>query len=154
MAKQNKQPVVYVVRELTVDGVDDLYSVIGWFVSKAYLTKTMIEYTEEGDKYYGHTVDFNIGPAIFAIDNNVDIHAENGDKASKSELFKDYKSCKEYAMRLNKLRLERLTKGKSEYDCEVIKKKFSEAMKYAKYLEEKYLSVEEREKANESTNNY
>ena len=149
MSKQSKQPVVYVARELRVGDSDGAYRVFGWFVSKAYLRRKTIDYTTSGDKYVNHIVDFNICPAIFAIDDNVSIHAENGDSEPKAEIFKDYVSCKQYVNDLNKTRLSRLTRNESEYMCEKIENKLIEVMKYAKYLEEKYIAVEEREQISE-----
>lgn len=154
MAKQSKQPVVYVARELRVyDNVGTNY-VFGWFVSKAYLKRKTIDYTTSGDEYVNHIVDFNICPAIFAMDNNVNIHAENGDSEPKSEIFKNYISCKRYVKELNKGRLGRLTRNESEYMCEKITDKFEQVMKYAKYLEEKYIPLEERQQVSENINNY
>lgn len=154
MAKQSKQPVVYVARELKVGDGDGGYQVYGWFVSKAYLRRKTIDYTTSGDKYVNHIVDFNICPAIFAIDNNVNIHAENGDGESKSKIFKDYQSCKEYVDRLNEHRLRTTTIDKPQYIREKIEGRFKEVMKYAKYLEEKYIPLEEREQVSESANNH
>lgn len=152
MKKENKQPVVYVVRELTVEGIDEMYPVIGWFVSKSYLKAKHTEYTEMGSKMYSYFVNFDINPAIFAND-GISIYAENGENVVKSEIFKDYKSCKEYAKGLNKRRLECLLENKSEHDCEMIKRKFKEVMEYARYLEEKYIPLEERQQVSESAKN-
>ena len=114
MAKQSNQPVVYVARELSTADYYGTYE-FGYFVSKAYLKRKEIDYKPSGDIEYNHIVDFNIWPAIFAIDNNVNIHTENGDGESRSRIFKDYQSCKEYVDRLNEHRLKCLKLGKSEY---------------------------------------
>ncbi len=154
MAKQSKQPVVYVARELRVYDNEGTNYVFGWFVSKAYLRRTTIDYTTSGDKLCNHIVDFNICPAVFAMDDNVDIHTENGDHEPKAEIFKDYASCKRYVKELNKNRLERLTRNKGEYTCEKITDKFEQVMKYAKYLEDKYITEEEKQQAIEKGLNY
>ena len=153
MAKQSKQPVVYVARELKVGDGDGGYQVYGWFVSKAYLKRKTIDYTTSGDKYINHIVDFNICPAIFAMDDNVNIYAENGDSEPKAEIFKDYRSGKKYVKELNKGRLSRLTRNESEYWCKKITDKFEQVMKYAKYLEEKYIPLEERQQVSENAKN-
>ncbi len=153
MAKQSNQPVVYVARELKVGDGDGGYQVYGWFVSKAYLKRKTIDYTTSGDKYCNHIVDFNICPAIWAMDDNVSIYAENGDKEPKSQIFKNYISCKRYVKELNKSRLGRLTRNESEYMCQKITDKFEQVMKYAKYLEDKYIPLEERGQASENAKN-
>jgi len=153
MAKQSKQPVVYVARELNVDGIDELYSVMGWFVSKAYLKNTNIEYTEEGDKYYDYTVDYTINPTIPARADNK-IYTVNGDNVSTPVIFSDYKSCKTYARSLNKYRFDRVTRGKSEQECEVIKKTFREVMQYAKRLEDRFIAEEEKQQIVDNPNIY
>ena len=153
MAK-TKQPIVYVARELKVADGYGSYHVFGWFVSKAYLKRTTIDYTTSGDKHCNHIVDFNICPAIFAIDDNVSIHAENGDSEPRAEIFKDYKSCKEYVNQLNKGRVEHFKNNKSAFRWQgCVEIKYNEVMKYAKYLEEKYIPLEERQKVSESIKN-
>lgn len=144
--RESKQPVVYVARELRVSDGDGGQFVMGWFVSKAYLTRKVIDYTTSGTRNCNHIVDFNIGPAIFAIDNNVGIHAENGDGEPKAEIFRDYKSCKEYVNQLNRDRFEYFASSKSAYRWKgYAEEKFKEVMEYAKYLEEKYIPEVERQ---------
>ena len=142
--QESNQPVVYVARELSVANGEGENYIFGYFVSKAYLRKKEIEYTPAGDINHNHIVDFNIWPAIFAIDNNVGIHAENGDGESKSKIFKDYQSCRKYVNDLNKRRLITMTSDKTPYHCARIKQKFGEVMEYAQFLEERYIPAEER----------
>lgn len=153
MAKQSKQPVVYVARELSAVNEYGDYYLFGYFVSKAYLRRKEIDYKESGDIEYNHIVDFNICPAIFAMDDNVNIHAENGDGEAKAKIFKDYKSCKEYVDKLNKHRLASMVSDKYAYSRIIIKERFKEVMKYAKYLEDKYIPLEEREQVSEIVGN-
>ena len=144
--RESKQPVVYVARELRVPDGEGTSVTFGWFVSKAYLRREVIDFTTSGNKICNYFVDFNISPAIFAIDNNVSIHAENGDSEPKAEIFRDYKSCKDYVDKLNKDRVEHFTNSKSAYRWKgYAEVKFNEVMEYAKYLESKYISDEERQ---------
>ena len=144
--RESKQPVVYVARELRVPDGEGTDVVFGWFVSKAYLRRKVIDYTTSGARIYNHIVDFNISPAIFAIDNSVGIHAENGDGEPKAEIFRDYKSCKEYVDELNSGRVEYFSNSKSAYRWRgCAEEKFKKVMEYAKYLEEKYIPAEERQ---------
>ena len=144
--RESKQPVVYVARELRVPDGEGADFVFGYFVSKAYLRRKVIDYTTSGTRNCNHIVDFNISPAIFAIDNNVGIHAENGDGEPKAEIFRDYKSCKEYVNQLNSGIVEHYTSSKSAYRWKgCAEEKFKEVMEYAKYLEEKYIPAVERQ---------
>ena len=49
--------------------------------------------------------------------------------------------------------MSRLTRNESEYMCEKITDKFEQVMKYAKYLEEKYIPLEERQQVSECAKN-
>ena len=143
---KSKQPVVYVARELKVPDEEGSYHVFGWFVSAAYLRRTVIDYTTSGDKYYNYLVDFSVEPAIFAIDDKVSIFVENGDRQPKSKIFKDYPTCKAYVNKLNEGRVEHLLSSKSAYRYKSnVEAKFNEVMDYAKRLEARCIPVLERQ---------
>lgn len=151
--KKNKQPKVFVARELRIPDSKGFRHVFGWFVSKAYLTKELIEYTTSGDENHHYIVDFNLCPAIFAMDDGVRIFAENGDCETKSRIFEDYNSCKEYVDNLNSSRIEYFKNSKSAYRWTgVIEETFKEVMDYANYLEIKLIPVEERSQKNYMSN--
>lgn len=144
--RESKQPVVYVARELRVLDGEGTNFVFGYFVSKAYLRRKIIDYTTSGTRNCNHIVDFNISPAIFAIDNGVGIHAENGDGEPKAEIFRDYKSCKEYVNQLNSGIVEHYSNSKSAYRWRgYAEAKFKEVMKYAERLESQLIPDEERQ---------
>ncbi|MFQ6723845.1 MAG: hypothetical protein ACLRFE_00740 [Clostridia bacterium] len=153
MEKECKRPVVYVPRKLEVDGIDELYPVICWFVSKAYLKMTTIEYPEHDNKYVAHVVDYSINPDMLEQNCELSANIEDGDNVLKAIVFKDYKSCKEYVNQLNKLRFKNLIKGKHECACEEIEDKFKQVLKCGKDLEDKCIPFQERQQISESANN-
>lgn len=144
---ESKQPVVYVVRQLRIPARDGDDGAFGYFVSKAYLQRAIIDYSISGDKEFHYFVDFNIYPEISVKDYYELIHVENGDCKRKSEIFKDYKSCKKYVEELNNDIFE------NSLDCisaEYCNKGYIEENNYkicecAKLLEEKYIPIEERQ---------
>jgi len=148
--ERNRQPVIFTSRELRIYDNEGKARTFGFFVSKAYLKQVIINYEEDGDKLRKYVVDFTINPGIFADDNhkgidNIDIHAENGETKTRTDIFRDYKSCKANVKAYNNQLISYLTRFKSPYAREKIEQKFKEVMEYAKYLEEKYIPEEERE---------
>ena len=105
-----------------------------------------IHMTMKSDSYCNHIVDFNISPAIFAMDNGVSIHAENGDREPKAEIFRDYTSCKDYVNQLNAGIVEHYSNSKSAYRWRgCAEAKFKEVMEYAERLESQLIPAEERQ---------
>ena len=152
---ENKQPIVFVPRALKLlDGEGQLtHQTFGWFVSKAYLKSVTTEYTTKGEIKTNYVVNFC--PQIHDWEEDVSILVENGDNVSEHKIFKDYKSCKQYVNKLNKDKDNLLIKQNlecfecpiynSEYLREQIRKSFKEVMSYANYLEDKYISTDEKQ---------
>ena len=146
----NKRPIVYTIRELST--YDDEYNIclIGYFVSRAYVTHLDITYhkTDAAVKKYDIDfcdmiyTDFNSSPVWFV---------ENGSKNEvyQSKIFKDYVSCKKYVNEQNNIYF-KTNHTTMPRRIELHK----QALEYGEALEEKYIPLEEREQSNENINNY
>lgn len=100
--EKGKQPIVYVAREIWMyDEMGEKVKVAN-FVSRAYLRKSIVEYKQDGSADKEFFVDFNVNPAIFAMDRNTSFHVQNGDNEKVDQIFKSYEQCKQYVNVLNK----------------------------------------------------
>lgn len=146
----NKRPIVYTIRELST--YDDEYNIclIGYFVSRAYVTHLDITYHKTGAAVKKYDIDFcdmvytdfNSSPVWFV---------ENGSKTEvyQSKIFKDYTSCKKYVDEQNDIYFKtNHTTMPTRIDLH------KQAIKVCAKLEEKYIPLEEREQSNKTTNNY
>lgn len=151
----NKRPIVYVARELSTfgDGKVELRSV-GFYVSKAYLLFAGKTYNEDGTTSKEFQVDYiNRFESLDKKpdDEFWDFYAEISDvKPFKKEVFTNYEQCKKY---VNEQNYKWLNSSSFMFPSRTIRQKvYKQALKYGEMLEEKFISLEERQQANEITN--
>ena len=152
MFEQSKRPIVYVERELGVY-IKGNYRTFGFFVSKAYLKETTINYENDGSKFVVNKVDFNVNPVMFIEDKDFKICVESGTEVLRPKIFKDYKSCKEHVNKKNYIfatTVGTTSASKMAKRMELHK----QVLKYGAELEEQYIPLEEREQTSENTNNH
>ena len=156
MAKQSKQPVVYVARELSTycDGKVELRGA-GFYVSKAYLLFAGKKYNEDGTITKEFEVDYvnrfeNLDKK--PDESFWDFYAEISDvKPFKREVFTNYAQCKKYVNEQNYKRLN--TEGFVSPSRLIRQKAYKQVIDYGARLEEKYIPLEEREQVSENAKN-
>ncbi len=151
MFEQSKRPIVYVERELGVY-INGNYRTFGFFVSKAYLKETTINYENDGSKFVVSKVDFNVNPSIFIEDKDFKICVENGRDVLKTKIFKDYSSCKKYVNEHN----HKLATTVGTISASKIAKRMElhkTVLQYGVELESEYIPLEERQQVSENAKN-
>lgn len=152
MENEDKRPIVYVSRVLTAYNGNNIEFKIGYYVSKAYLSFVGKKYCEDGTVARRYEVKFV--NRFEMLDKVGEFYAEMEDSdVFRSAVFGDYVSCKKYVDVQNR-KLHNLIKAFSATDVETRWASHKQALKYGEALEEKFISVEEREQTTENTNNY
>ena len=152
---ENKRPIVYVARKLTYYN-ENVELCPGFYVSKAYLHFAGNTYNEDGTITKEFKVDFiNRFEYLDKKDDDMlwDFHAETSDVMPyKSEVFKNYAECKRYVNRQNYKRLN--TVGFVSPSRLVRLEAYKQVINYGAKLEEKFISLEEREQISEDIKSY
>ena len=153
MENENKRPIVYVAREITHFGEENVEYTIGYYVAKAYLNFAGKSYNKDGTVTRRYEVHFVNRFEMLDIKNRefYTIIADCGE--SRAEAFKDYASCKKYVAELN----QKFAQTVGTTSASKIAKRMElhkQALEYGAALEDKYIPLEEREKINENINNY
>lgn len=149
----NKRPIVYTIREIRTYNNEHEKCRVGYFVSRAYVTHLDITYHKTGAEVKKYDIDFcdmvytdfNSSPVWFV---------ENGSKNEvyQSKIFKDYMSCKKYVDQQNYI-FETTVGTTSASKIAKRMELHKQASEYGKVLEEKYISLEEREQIDKNLNN-
>ena len=160
MENENKRPIVYVPRVLTAYNDNNMEIMIGYYVSKAYLNFAGKWYNEDGTvacKYGVNFVNrFEMKDADFEIldEDGEEFYVETSDlNISRNEVFKDYKACKEYVDELN-LKFAQTVGTTSASKIAKRMELHKKALEFGAKLEEKYISLEEREQISEDVKSY
>lgn len=140
---ENKQPVVYVARNVKFyNGLGDVQDV-ACYVSKAHLQESFIKYFENGDIDKEYLVGFDYIPQISLLTDYAGFDAGSERVDRVAEVFSDYKTCKEYVNEINR----KLAQNIPNVPSDLEDKKYSIhklAKKYAHQLEEDFISSKER----------
>ena len=148
----DKRPIVYVPRKITSFGDGSVEQTVGYFVSQAYLNYAGKSYDKDGTTSCVYYVDFV--KRYFSEDmQGLELYVECGDTRNefKKNAFKDYQSCKECVYKLNQWEAEHLHRWDKTHDSKWLLLHM-QALEMAEKLENKYITVEGREKE-KNTNN-
>lgn len=146
---EDKRPKVYVPRVLTTYNDNDMEIMIGYYVSKAYLSFVGKRYNEDGTVICKYEVNFVNGfetkDADFEIldEDGEEFYVETSVNVPRNEVFKDYKSCKQYVDELN----QKFAQAVGTTSASKIAKRMElhkKAIEFGAKLEEKYIPFEER----------
>lgn len=154
MENEDKRPVVYVARKITYYNNNNIETLGGYYVSKAYLNYAGKFYKKDGTVQKEFIVDFvNRFEPLDIIDGS-EFYVETSDGGVyETEVFKSYADCKKCVDEQNAI-LENRIRSFQAVEMQKYMEFYQQALKYGPKLEEKYIPAEEREQVGENTNNY